>query len=245
MGRWGNESNGIFIDALCAGQTLPEEEVCDSLDNDCDGDIDEDLDSHEKVDMVFAIDRSGSMCNKIRALREGIQPYVLEFANTPHRFALVNVPGRTPSPSNPWRSPPDVEINLVDSLTFANALAGLSCNLNNEEPQYDAVVDVGRNNLNLAFRGDAWPMAVVLSDESAQTFHNYTPADVNAALDPCTIGNCEADDKLEVFAIVPRQYHVQWCSPADIAARCYDLHPAITAAEIRAYLDDIFSDVCR
>jgi hypothetical protein len=178
-------------------------------------------------------------------VREGIQPYVLEFANTPHRFALVNVPGRTPSQSNQWRYPPDVEINLVDSLTFANALAALSCNLNNEEPQYDAVVDVGRNNLNLAFRNDAWPMVVVLSDESAQTFHNYAPVDVNAALDPCTIGNCEAGDKLEVFAIVPRQYHVQWCSPADIATRCYDLHPAITAAEIRAYLDDIFSDVCR
>ncbi len=248
MGRWGNESNSVFIDGLCAGQILPEEEVCNSVDDDCDGDVDEDLDSHEKVDMVFAIDRSGSMCSKIRALREGIQPYVLEFANTPHRFALVNIPGKTPVPpgqGNVWQNPPDVEINLVDSLAFANSLAGLGCDLNNLEPQYDAVVDIAQNTLNLSFRNDAWPMIIVLSDEPAQTFQNIGVPEVLATIDPCIVGNCEQGDKLEVFSIVPNGYHSQWCAPADIAKKCYDLHPSITSAEVRAYLDDIFSDVCR
>jgi hypothetical protein len=248
MGRWGNETNSVFIDGLCAGQILPEEEVCNRIDDDCDGDVDEDLDSHEKVDMVFAIDRSGSMCSKIRALREGIQPYVLEFANTPHRFALVNIPGKTPVPpgqGNIWQNPPDVEINLVDSLAFANSLAGLGCDLNNLEPQYDAVVDIAQNTLNLSFRNDAWPMIVVLSDEPAQTFRNLGVPDVIASIDPCTVGNCEVDDKLEVYSIIPERYHVQWCSPADIAKKCYNLHPTITSGEVRAYLDDIFSDVCR
>ena len=248
MGRWGNESDGIFIDQLCLDQVLPEEETCDHADNDCDGDIDEDLDSHEKVDMVFAIDRSGSMCDKINALRQGIQPYVLEFANTPHRFALVNIPGKNPPPpgqGNQWQYPPDVEINLVDSLTFANSLAGLNCNLNNEEPQYDAVVDIAQNNLNLNFRDDAWPMVVVLSDENAQTFRALTSADVLATIDPCTIGNCEQDDKLEVFVITQENLQFQWCAPANIALKCYNLYHGISAAVVRGYLDDIFSDVCR
>ena len=239
MGRWGNESNNVFIDGLCAGQILPEEEVCNHIDDDCDGDIDEDLDSHEKVDMVFAIDRSGSMCSKIRALREGIQPYVLAFANSPHRFSLVNIPG------GPGRDRPSIEVGLVNSITFAQALAAVGCDFGNEEPQYDAVADIALSNLPLGFRGDAWPMVIVLSDEPAQTFRNIGVPEVLAAIDPCTLGKCEAGDKLEVFSIVPSGYHSQWCAPADIAKTCYDLHPGITSGEVRAYLDDIFSDVCR
>jgi len=239
MGRWGNESNNVFIDGLCEGQILPEEEVCNHIDDDCDGDIDEDLDSHEKVDMVFAIDRSGSMCSKIRALREGIQPYVLAFANSPHRFSLVNIPG------GPGRDRPSIEVGLVNSITFAQALAAVGCDFGNEEPQYDAVADIALSNLPLGFRGDAWPMVIVLSDEPAQTFRNIGVPEVLAAIDPCTLGKCEAGDKLEVFSIVPSGYHSQWCAPADIAKTCYDLHPGITSGEVRAYLDDIFSDVCR
>jgi hypothetical protein len=239
VGRWGNENDGIFIDELCLDQILPEDEICDHADNDCDGDIDEDLDSHEKVDMVFAIDRSGSMCGKIHALREGIQPYVLEFANTPHRFALVNIPGPG------FRTPPDVEIGLVDSLTFANALAQIGCDMGNVEPQYDAIESIALNSLGLNFRDDAWPMVVMMSDENAQTFRNLTAVDVRASIDPCTIGNCEPDDVLEVYAIIQNVFASEWCAPANIAQKCYQLYLGIDAATVRGYLDDIFSDVCR
>jgi len=241
MGRWGNPVGGVFMDGLCAGEVLPEEEVCNRADDDCDGDIDEDLDSHEKVDMVFAIDRSGSMCGKINALRQGIQPYVLEFANTEHRFALVNIPGPGPSFA------PNIEVNLVNSVAFAAALAQLDCNAWNEEPQYDAVESIATNTLGLQFRDDAWPMVVVLSDEAAQSLRGprLTAADVRAAIDPCQIGNCEAADVLEVYAIVLEIHHPEWCAPANIAQKCYRLYSGIDAGTIRGYLDDIFSDVCR
>lgn len=229
------------MDGVCAGEILPEEDVCNRVDDDCDGDIDEDLDSHEKVDMVFAIDRSGSMCGKINALRQGIQPYVLEFANTEHRFALVNIPGPGPSFA------PNIEVNLVNSIAFAVALAQLDCNAWNEEPQYDAVESIATNTLGLQFRDDAWPMVVVLSDESAQSLRapRLTAADVRAAIDPCQIGNCAAADVLEVYAIVLEIHHPEWCAPANIAQKCYRLYSGIDAGTIRGYLDDIFSDVCR
>jgi hypothetical protein len=210
------------------------------LDDDCDGDIDEDLDAHDKVDMVFAIDRSGSMCNKIRTLRAAIEPYVLEFANSPHRFALVNIPGHD-------GRAPDVQVNLTDSLTFAAAMAQLSCDFWNEEPQYDAVESIAANSLGLAFRDDAWPMVVVMTDEHTQSYRvpPLTAADVRAAITPCTLGNCEADDTLEVFAIVPQYSFSQWCAPAKIAQECYRLYAGINSGTVRGYLDDIFSDVCR
>jgi len=240
-GRWGNDLGGVFVDGYCEGEVLPIEETCNHLDDDCDGDIDEDLDAHEKVDMVFAIDRSGSMCNKIRVLRAAIEPYVLAFANSPHRFALVNIPGRPPAHQ------PDVQVNLTDSLTFAAALAQLSCDFWNEEPQYDAVEAIAVNSLGLTFRDDAWPMVVMMTDEHAQSYRQppLTAADVRAVITPCTLGNCEADDTLEVFAIVPQYSISQWCAPANIAQECYRLYAGIDSGTIRGYLDDIFSDVCR
>ena len=241
MGRWGGELDGVFVDGYCVGQVLPEDETCNNLDHDFDGDIDEDLDAHDTVDMIFAIDRSGSMCGKIRALRDAIRPYVLEFANTPHRFALVNIPGRQPVIT------PDIHIDFVDSLAFANALNTLTCDFWNEEPQYDAVESIATNSIGLSFRDDAWPMVVVMSDEHAQSLRDprLMAADVRAALTPCTVGSCEAADTLEVYAIVPQGTYTQWCAPANIAQACYGLYSGISSGTIRGYLDDIFSDVCR
>tara|TARA_Y100000034_G_scaffold28883_2_gene34730 strand:+ start:3767 stop:5854 length:2088 start_codon:yes stop_codon:yes gene_type:complete len=247
VGRWGNfTAQGIFIDDYCVDEILPSEEVCDHLDNDCDGEIDEDLNSHEKVDMVFVIDRSGSMCSKINALKQGIQPYILEFADTEHKFAVINVPGD----SRRDMAPPNVLVNLVDTNTFNRVLNNIDCNLGAIEPQYDAVFGIATNNeqnapFELQFRDDAWPMIIVLTDEVAQSFNGITSEIIRNELTPCKIGICEQDDTLEVFAIVPQAFQNEWCAPANIAKKCYNLYNEITSAEIRSYLDDIFIDVCR
>tara|TARA_Y100000310_G_scaffold77027_1_gene73493 strand:- start:6716 stop:8755 length:2040 start_codon:yes stop_codon:yes gene_type:complete len=239
-GRWGADVEDVFVDNLCIEQTTPVEEVCNRLDDDCDGETDEDLNSHEKVDMVFIIDRSGSMCSTINALRSGIQPYVLDFIDMPHKFAIINVPGAQLGARNP-----DVLIDFVDAATFQQALNGINCDLGSIEPQYDAVYHVARNDYGLSFRDDAYPMMIVFTDEIAQSAEGLDAATVRGTLSPCLVGDCGADDVFEVYAVVPRAFHNEWCEPANIARSCYNLYNGISSAEIRSYLDDIFSDICR
>lgn len=237
-GIWGDDAGDVFIENLCPAQTLPTEEVCNHLDDDCDGETDEDLDAHDKVDMVFVIDRSGSMCSTIRALKRGIQPYVLEYIGTPHRFAIINVPGS-------FGNAPDVLINFVSAEQFQIALNGVGCNLGGREPQYDAVYHVARNDYALSFRDDAFPMMVVFTDEVAQSTERNTAATVRNSLSPCQVGDCGQEDVFEVYAIVPQAFNNEWCEPSNIAMTCYNLYGGITSEEIRGYLNDIFSEVCR
>lgn len=242
MGRWGNEVGDppLFLE-VCVGDVLPEEEICDFQDNDCDNEIDEDLNAHERVDMVFLLDRSGSMCPKVDALKQGIAPYILDFANTDHRFGIGNIPGAAGNVS-----PPDILIDLSSADIFWTALNNWSCvgNVGNE-PQYDAVHMTATGEIGFSFRDDAFPMQVVFTDETAQSSRNLSAADIRAAISPCQVGDCGQEDVFEVYSIIPNRFDTEWCSPADIAQQCYDLYPGITGAEINNYLEDIFHDICR
>ena len=238
QGRWGNTIEEVFVDNICLEQTLPEDEICDQLDNDCDGEIDEDLNSHDKVDMVFVIDRSGSMCNIIDSLKRAIEPYVLAFRNTPHRFAIINVPGGVDASPPP---PNTVLVDFMDAVSFQAALNNVHCDMGSIEAQYDAVYDVAENNFNLSFRDDAFPMMVVFTDEMAQTQKNLSAADVRLVLSPCRVGDCGQGDRFETYVITPQAFFNQWCGVADIALNCYDLD----RGDVKEYLEDIFTDVCR
>lgn len=60
-------------DGICHGASLPQEEECDCLDNDCDGEIDEGFGADKKVILVYGFDTSPSMepyYNEIRRLSE-------------------------------------------------------------------------------------------------------------------------------------------------------------------------------
>ena len=212
-------SDGVWqMLPLDCGAVGPLEEVCDELDNDCDGDIDEGLNSFEKVDMVFAIDITGSMEEEIQKVYDAISVYAVDFQQTDHRFALLLFPAPynynwsqmgTPASTcgqgwgNNVIGPPYAVNNtpywnmtgLVTVDDFLQALAstlqaGLCCG---SEPSYDVLWDLTspQDLAQIGWRDDAYPYIFLLGDEDAQSWAGRGEAQIAAQSITCDgIGGC-------------------------------------------------------
>lgn len=186
----------------------PVEEVCDELDNDCDGLADEDLTSLERVDMVFAVDITGSMSDQIQDVHDAISAYAMDFAGTDHRFGLVLFPAPHgpgwaqlgspatecgPAPGGPayW----NMTEGLVEVGEFLNALqtvlnTGLQCG---SEPSYDVLQALmsPQDPVAVGWRHNAYPYVFIIGDEDAQSWSNVTEQSLEQPSLTCDgIGGC-------------------------------------------------------
>ena len=250
----------------------PEEEVCDELDNDCDGESDEDLHQFDKVDMVFAIDITGSMEEEIQDVHDAINAYAADFAQTEHRFSLVLYPA--PYGGGAWRDigspatqcgsafgedvhPPYSRdrlpywkmTGLVGVQQFLAALnnilnVGLVCGA---EPSYDVLEDLATpaDIAGIGWRHDAYPYIFLIGDEDGQSWRQTTQASLAPQTATCDgIGGCPC---------VPPN-----CDPA---YNVFEIHCFVSQAHFTDYdqvcrsvidintisapvLRDIFADVC-
>lgn len=223
----------------CSGYVGPSREECNQIDDDCNGLVDDGLNPHDQVDMMFAIDQSGSMCLYIYKLKEGIHQYVDQFLGTPHRFGLAVFPGNdapmVPPPDDaPYPNGPGYTMTVLADLRpidqFEAALARLGCAGGGYEPSYDVMWELSsdQNPEHISWRTTAYPYLIMVTDEEAQTWRFMLPtpdaegnrqdlatakALVTDQVTNCTLPGCHPGDKIDVF-VVTHTVDSQW-QPTD------------------------------
>ena len=228
----------------CIGAIGPEEEVCDGKDNDCDGEIDEDLDIHDKVDIIFAIDGSESMCEYIAAIAIGLGTYVAEFQALEHNFGLVIFPAEVNivTPDQPYA----VITDLVSVTQFIAVLSSIVCDYPALEPSYDVMHDLASlmNPLAISWRDDAYPYIILMTDEIGQTWSGYNQDNVAANTSNCRVGECVSGDRYETYVFTHPSYFPMWNRPTFYESkRLISLMPP-DPEEYVSKLRKVFTNIC-
>lgn len=118
------------------------------------------------ADIVFAIDRSGSMSDEINAVRQVVAGFAatLERDNR-YRFAIVEIPLGNSALTG-------VKLDFASYGSLVESLADIFADAGGNEPSLDAIYELAdpTNPLRLSFRSEAKKYIVLFTDEMAQSY---------------------------------------------------------------------------
>lgn len=173
MGKW-----------ICKGEVVPRVEVCNEIDDDCSGQIDENLGSTTPIDFIFVVDNSGSMSSKIEDLISALNKFVGNYVNRNDiRWGVVGAPG----PKYGLDGQVTLLQNLGDVGVFRSVLEDLYAGSGGYETTIDAAYMLcdPKNPLKINW-GTSKRYIVILSDEIPQSYWN-PPITAKQASDSCAL----------------------------------------------------------
>ncbi|MGH7702648.1 MAG: MopE-related protein [Gemmatimonadales bacterium] len=235
---------------VCFGQQLPRTEVCNGIDDDCDGQIDEGAGANDLLDFVLVFDNSCSMSGVAAGTKAATQTWVSKYGtNVLRRYALVVAPD-----NDLLISFPRIDQDFTDTVGFAAAV-GRQTGLTGTgaEPTLDAVsriiddqlapllprVDGG---LGLSWRSGSNRVLVVFSDEYPQS---YAPGCYGLCQPLATdVANRLTLGGLKLYVFTRTDYDV-WTPWLQLSSAGRGRNRDITAAplDLEQFLDDLLREV--
>lgn len=234
-GYWSCNSLGEMV----CDDIVPRDEICNGLDDDCDGFVDNIVNTYQSADIVFGIDLSGSMSNIHTVVREAICQYAEATENSDansYHFGLVGI------------AHPDDHWHLAQDIASAAELCATMMDLPNgggHEPSISAALAVTdpANPLGISWRRNSKRIYIGFADEDAQSRRETCVFDLDVCIESETLQTAEycQETGTDVYWFItePAYYDIQ-------ASSCngdyFWLHPNIEY--IIESLNGILEEIC-